>query len=152
MTPPQSAVSSQPEVLIVDDNPCDAELMIRALRTGGLAETILHLADGVRALDYVFAPARDPAAASQKPLKLIFLDLKLPMIGGLEVLRQLKADPQTRCIPIVVMTSSQEPKDIMASNNLGANSYIVKPLEYQTFMKKVAEVGHYWVNLNHPPS
>ena len=137
------------EILLVEDDPGDAELTIRALRNQGLANNLMHLEDGQAALDFLFG--KDPAkgANATARIKVIVLDLKLPRISGSEVLHRIKTDPATRLIPVVIMSSSQQGSDITNCYGLGANSYIVKPLEFDGFMKVVAELGNYWLNTNH---
>lgn len=139
------------EILLVEDNENDAELTLRALKKRNLANRIRWVKDGAAALDYFFGP--DPAAALtvlQQP-KLVLLDLKLPKVDGLEVLRRLKADERTKAIPVVVMTSSNQEPDIAQCYQLGANSYIVKPVEFDGFSETVAQLGMYWLLLNQPP-
>ena len=140
------------EILLVEDNPYDAELTIRALRSKGLANKLLTFADGVEALDFLFGTGvyagRDLAA---RP-KVIFLDLKLPRINGLEILEKIRADVRTKTIPVVIMTSSQEESDIVRGYNLGANSYMVKPVDFDKFFQTVEELGLYWLLLNKVPN
>jgi CheY-like chemotaxis protein len=139
------------EILLVEDNPYDAELTIRALRSKGLANKLLTFADGVEALDFLFGTGvyagRDLAA---RP-KVIFLDLKLPRINGLEVLEKIRADARTKMIPVVILTSSLEESDIVRGYNLGANSYMVKPVDFDKFFQTVEELGLYWLLLNKVP-
>lgn len=139
------------EVLLVEDNPHDAELIIRAMEKYGLTRNIKVLEDGAQALRYFYAAEPSEDGHPHNHLKMILLDLKLPKVDGLEVLRRLKADPGTRTIPVVVMTSSQEEKDIQECYRLGVNSYIVKPVDFDRFMESVAEVGMYWLSLNKTP-
>ena len=143
---------SEVEILLVEDNPYDAELTIRALRSKGLANKLLTFADGVEALDFLFGTGvyagRDLAA---RP-KVIFLDLKLPRINGLEVLEKIRADGRTKTIPVVILSSSQEESDIVRSYNLGVNSYMVKPVDFDKFFQTVEELGLYWLLLNKVPS
>lgn len=136
------------EILLIEDNQYEAELAIRSLQKQNLANKLVHVEDGEEALDIIFS--RGQYAQHNGPLqpKLILLDLKLPKVDGLEILRQLKADEQTKLIPVVVLTSSQEEKDIVESYRLGVNSYIVKPVNFESFTKAIAEVGLYWVLLN----
>ncbi len=135
------------EVLLVEDSPEDAALALRALRKNNLINKIHVAIDGAEALDYIFG--KDDSACLCVP-KVVFLDLHLPKINGLEVLRKLKGDERTRRIPIVVLTSSREDQDIAECYSLGVNSYIVKPVEFDNFMKSVAELGLYWMLLNKP--
>ncbi len=139
------------EILLVEDNPRDAELALRALRKRNLANNVVHVEDGQAALEFLSGTGaysdRDP---SYHP-KLVLLDLKLPKIDGIEVLRQIRATEATRFIPVVVMTSSREDRDVVEAYNLGVNSYIVKPVEFENFSEAVANVGFYWLLLNQPP-
>jgi two-component system, response regulator len=144
-------MNAQPtEVLLVEDSPDDVELTLRALRTHNLANRVKVVSDGVEALEYL-----RPDDAQDPPLdgypKLVLLDLKLPRIGGLEVLRRLKASERTRLIPVVVLTSSREESDLVASYRYGANSYIVKPVDFEQFIRAVSELGLYWVLMNEVP-
>ena len=136
------------EILLVEDNPYDAELTLEALRNHRLANRIHVARDGAEALDFLF-PA-DAAGQPNHP-KVILLDLKLPKVDGLEVLRRVKTDPRTRLIPVVVLTSSREERDIVESYRLGVNSYIVKPVDFPQFTEAVRTLGFYWVLLNQPP-
>lgn len=132
------------ELLLVEDNPADAEMTMRALRRNNLANRLHWVKDGAEALDYLFSAGR------KKP-KLVLLDLKMPKVDGIEVLRRLKADVATRALPVVVMTSSNEEKDVVESYRFGVNSYIVKPVEFEAFQQTVAEIGLYWVLTNRVP-
>jgi len=132
------------EILLVEDNANDAELTLRALKQRNLANQVHVCRDGAEAIDF-FADGAGPVP------KVVLLDLKLPKIDGLEVLRRLKEDHRTRSIPIVVLTSSREEPDIERAYALGANSYIVKPVNFEAFAKAVSDVGLYWLLLNHPP-
>jgi CheY-like chemotaxis protein len=139
------------EILLVEDNPHDAELTVRALKKRNLANHLTWVKDGAEALDYLFGPGADEPGIVNPAPKLILLDLKLPKVDGLEVLRRLKADDRTRGIPVVVLTSSAEQRDVIESYQLGANSYIVKPVGFENFAEAVAQLGLYWLLLNHPP-
>lgn len=132
------------EILLVEDNPNDAELTLRALKQRNLANQVRVCRDGAEAMDF-FSDGAGPVP------KVVLLDLKLPKVDGLEVLRRLKQDDRTRAIPIVVLTSSREEPDIERAYALGANSYIVKPVDFEAFARAVSEVGLYWLLLNHPP-
>ncbi len=138
-------MSGAPEIdiLLVEDNPNDAELTQRALRKGELGARLAIARDGAEALDVLFGSGARP--------KVIFLDLKLPKIDGIEVLRRLRADGRTRAIPVVVLTSSQEERDIAECYKLGVNSYVVKPVEFDRFFGAVNDLGKYWLLLNKSP-
>jgi len=140
------------EILFVEDNPHEAELTIRGLRKHNLVNKLKHIDDGEEALDFIFSRGTYSSRENSPNPKLIILDLKLPKVDGLEILRQLKADERTRIIPVVVLTSSQEEKDVIESYRLGVNSYIVKPVNFESFGKAVADLGLYWVILNHSPN
>lgn len=139
------------EILLVEDNPRDAELTLRALKTRNLANHLKWVKDGAEALDYIFDASRDAQPATNKNPKVILLDLKLPKVDGLEVLRRLKGDERTKYIPVVVLTSSREERDIVESYRLGVNSYIVKPVDFGSFADAVSGLGLYWLLLNQPP-
>ncbi len=134
------------EILLVEDNPNDAELTMRALKKNNLANRVAHAKDGAEALEFVFGA--DGGESGRGKPKVILLDLKLPKIDGIEVLTRLKADARTRTIPIVVLTSSREDSDLAKCYELGVNSYIVKPVEFESFVKAVANLGFYWLLLN----
>ena len=136
------------EILLVEDNMADAELTIRALNKAKIANSILHLKDGAEALDFLFARGVYAERDLTKLPKVILLDIKMPKVDGIEVLRQLKANEHTKIIPVVIMTSSSEEKDIVSSYKLGVNSYVVKPVGFEGFAKAVAELGLYWMLLN----
>ncbi len=133
------------EILLVEDNFDDAELTIRALRKTNLANNLLHLTDGEEALDYLFGQQQTTMP------KLILLDLKMPKIDGVEVLKKIKSDPVKRIIPVVVLTSSKEEQDLIESYHLGANAYIVKPVDFDKFIKTISEIGFFWMVLNNTP-
>lgn len=136
------------EILLVEDNMSDAELTIRALNKAKIANSILHLKDGAEALDYLFGKGDYAERDLTKLPKVILLDIKMPKVDGIEVLRQLKASEHTKAIPVVIMTSSSEEKDIVSSYELGVNSYVVKPVGFEDFAKAVGELGFYWMLLN----
>jgi len=138
------------QILLVEDNPADAEMTMDALRATGLINTVQWVKDGAEALDFLFGTA-SASAADCRRLRLVMLDLRLPRVGGIEVLRALRADARTRLLPVVVLTSSQEESDIVRAYDLGANSYLVKPVESEEFMKSVGELGLYWMLLNRLP-
>jgi two-component system response regulator len=139
------------EILLVEDNPNDAELTLRALKKNKLANNIVHVSDGEEALDFIFARASYSERQIKDVPKVILLDLKLPKVDGLEVLKAIKSDQRTRTIPVVVLTSSQEEKDIVESYRLGVNSYITKPVDFDKFVEAVKTLGLYWLLLNKPP-
>jgi CheY-like chemotaxis protein len=140
------------EILLVEDNPNDVELIMRALKKNGLANKVLVVGDGEQALEYMFVKGPFSGRDIVDKPKLIILDLKLPKIDGLEVLRRVKYDERTKNIPIVMLTSSKEESDVIESYRLGVNSYIVKPVEFDKFIKAVADVGLYWLVVNQPPA
>jgi two-component system response regulator len=139
------------EILLVEDNTSDAELAIRALTKQNLAHGLLHLKNGAEALDFIFAQGGYAARDMQKVPKVILLDLKMPKIDGLGVLGKIRGDERTKTIPVVMFTSSSEERDIAASYALGANSYVVKPVEFDIFSKTVSDLGSYWLLLNQAP-
>jgi CheY-like chemotaxis protein len=139
------------EILLVEDNATDAELAIRALRKNNCANKLVWAKDGAEALDFVFCTGAYAGRQITSPPKVILLDLQLPKVSGLEVLRRIKADDRTKTIPIVVLTSSQEERDIAESYKHGVNSYISKPVEFDAFYKVISETGLYWLLVNHPP-
>ncbi|MBU1355562.1 MAG: response regulator [Candidatus Edwardsbacteria bacterium] len=143
--------TKQVEILLVEDNQTDAELTMRALKKNNLANLVKWVKDGAEALDYLFAQGQYSDNKVNNPPKVILLDLRLPKVDGLEVLKKVKGDERTRLIPVVVLTSSKEERDIVESYKLGVNSYISKPVEFEEFVKKVGELGLYWVLLNQPP-
>jgi two-component system, response regulator len=136
------------EILLVEDNPDDADLALRALKKVNLANRIEHVADGAQALDFLFCTGAYAHRHSDNRPKVILLDLKLPKVDGLEVLQRIKADPKTRTIPVVVLTSSHEERDLVESYQLGVNSYIVKPVDFEQFTEAVRQLGLYWLLLN----
>ncbi|MEE9166981.1 MAG: response regulator [Candidatus Neomarinimicrobiota bacterium] len=138
------------QILMVEDNPADAELALRALKKHNLANNVYWVKDGAEALDFVFARGEYSDRTQNHRPKLILLDLKLPKVDGLEVLRQVKSNEETKVIPVVVLTSSKEEQDMIESYELGVNSYIVKPVGFDNFVEAVAELGLYWLLLNQP--
>jgi CheY-like chemotaxis protein len=143
--------SASTEILLVEDNPNDAELTVRAFKKANVANEVRVARDGAEALDLFFGKAEYSGDPPAKLPRLILLDLKLPKIDGLEVLKRLKGDARTRRIPTVVLTSSREESDRVASYHLGANSYIVKPVDSEKFFEAVRTIGLYWLLLNEPP-
>jgi len=139
------------DILLVEDNPCDAELIIRALRKQNIANSITVVEDGAQALDFVFCRGDFSNRSFDAPPKVILLDLKLPKVDGLEVLRQIKSDERTRSIPAVIVTSSEEDPDIKTAYALGVNSYVVKPIGAEDFVKAVRRLGLYWLLVNRHP-
>ena len=139
------------DILLIEDNPYDAELTQRAFKKNRLANRLVWVKDGVAALEYIFGSSADQTIPINLDPTLILLDLKLPRIDGHEVLRRLKQDPRTRSIPVVVLTSSREEMDIIDAYQLGVNSYIVKPVEFEKFMLAIQQVGLYWLLLNQMP-
>ena len=133
------------EILLIEDNPDDAGLTIHALKKNNLANNLLHLHDGEEALKYLFSEAMTHIP------RVILLDLKMPKIDGIEVLRKLKSDESRKIIPVVVLTSSKEERDILESYKLGVNAYIVKPVDFDKFTKAIADIGFFWLLLNQPP-
>ena len=138
-------------LLLVEDNKSDAMLTIRALKKHNLFNTLIHLGDGAECLDFLFAKGEYTGRNIQEKPKVIFLDLKMPKVSGLEVLRIIKNDELTKMIPVVMMTSSKEEKDIIESHQLGVNSYVVKPVGYENFSKIITDLGVYWLIINNTP-
>lgn len=139
------------EILLVEDNPNDVELTLRVLKKNNISNRIHVVRDGAEALEFVFCTGAYSDRSIENGPKVILLDLKLPKVDGLEVLRQIKADPRTKSIPVVVLTSSREERDIVRSYQLGTNSYIVKPVDFEQFTEAVRQLGLYWLLLNEPP-
>ena len=139
------------EILLVEDNPTDAELAMRALKKNNLSNKLVWVKDGAEALDFLYCRGAYANRECNHIPHVILLDLRLPKVDGLEVLRTVKNDERTRYIPVVVLTSSKEDRDVAESYKLGVNSYISKPVEFDAFAKTVAELGMYWLLLNHPP-
>ena len=139
------------EILLVEDNPNDAELTMRALKKQNLANSLHWVKDGAEALDFIFTKGIYSNRNSENKPKVILLDLKLPKVDGLEVLKKLKEDERTSVIPVVVLTSSREEEDMVKSYSYGVNSYIVKPVDFEKFMTSVSDLGLYWLLLNKQP-
>jgi two-component system, response regulator len=138
------------DVLLVEDNPRDLEMTMRALAKHNLGNRVFTVTDGAEALDFLLAQGKYEGRDINQSPQVVFLDLKLPKIDGIEVLRRVKADERTRHIPIVIVTSSAEERDRVASYELGANSYVVKPIVFESFAKTIADVGFYWLAVNKP--
>lgn len=141
----------QIDVLLVEDDPNDAELTIRALKKQGLANEVFHCIDGEDALDFIFCKGKYIDNKCNNNLKVILLDLKLPKLSGLEVLKEIKSNSSTAQIPIVIVSSSKEDPDIEKASSLGANSYIVKPVDFESFMQSIQNAGLYWLLINELP-
>jgi two-component system response regulator len=139
------------EILFAEDSADDAALTIRALKKGGLSNTIFHVKDGAEALDFMYCRGEYATRNIQNHLKLILLDLKMPKVSGTEVLEKLKSDPAFKIIPVVILTSSKEDPDITRCYELGANSYIVKPVESDNFFQTIKDLSMYWMISNQPP-
>ena len=141
----------QIEILLVEDNPRDAELTMRALKKGGLANQLLWVKDGQQALDYLFRKGEYAGRGEHQP-RLVLLDLKMPRVDGIEVLRTIRQEPRTKTIPVVVMTSSQEESDVARTYDIGVNSYVVKPVDFNAMTELVRQAGYYWLAINRVPS
>ena len=139
------------EILLVEDNPADVELTLRALKRNNIANKIIVVNDGEEALDFIFARGAFSDRKVENGPKVVILDLKLPKVDGLEVLRAMKSDPRARIIPVVVLTSSKEETDIVESYRLGVNSYLVKPVDFDKFVESVRILGFYWLLFNQAP-
>jgi two-component system response regulator len=137
------------EVILVEDNPDDAYLTIMALKKHNLANRMVHLKDGAEALDFIYGTGQYNGKVIGNNPRVILLDLKMPKVNGMEVLQRIKSDETTKSIPVVILTSSAEDPDIKRCYELGANSYIIKPVEFDNFSKSVADLGMYWLILNH---
>jgi len=136
------------EILYIEDNPSDIELTLRALKKHNVANSIQIIKDGEEALEYIFATGRYAERDITEKPKIILLDLKLPKVDGLEILKKLKEDEHTKTIPVVVLTSSREEKDMIKSYNYGVNSYVVKPIKFENFSEAVSSLGLYWLLIN----
>lgn len=139
------------DILLVEDNPEDAELTLRALKKRNLANRLYLVEDGAEALDFIFCRGAYAERNIKTPPKVVLLDLQLPKVNGLEVLQAIKSDPATRTIPVVILTSSRQDPDIQTAYALGANSYVVKPVNFDNFSEAMVQVGYYWLLLNQPP-
>ncbi len=140
------------EILLVEDNPNDVELIIRSFKKHNLANKVYVVNDGEKALEYIFVTGPFTGRDIKDKPKVIILDLKLPKVDGLEVLRRIKYDERTKAIPVVILTSSKEEKDVIEGYRLGVNSYIVKPVDYGKFMQSIVDIGLYWLLMNQPPT
>lgn len=141
------------EILLVEDNITDAELAIRELKKHNMANNLVHLKNGEEALDFIFGTGKYTGIREmQYPPKVILLDIQMPKVNGIEVLQKLKTDPKTRAVPVVILTSSKEDPDIQKCYNLGANSYIVKPVNFDGFAQAIKNLGFYWLLLNQSPT
>jgi len=141
------------DVLLVEDNISDAELTIRALKKHNLANNLFHVKNGEEALDFIFATGKFAGTRDvSHPPKVVLPDIQMPKVNGIEVLKKLKTDPLTKAIPVVILTSSKESPDIQTCYDLGANSYIVKPVNFESFAEAIRNFGFYWLLLNQPPT
>ena len=141
-------MSNEVQILLVEDNSSDAEMTIRALKQNNLDNMLLHVKDGAAALDYMFGEGKYAGRRVEDTPKVILLDLKMPKVNGIEVLKKIRSDERTRRVPVVVLTSSKEDPDIEICYDLGANSYVVKPVEFDKFQQAVSELGIYWMIVN----
>ena len=139
------------EILLVEDNPSDAELTLHAFRLSNLTNRVQVVHDGEEALDFLFCRGPFETRRMDQAPRVVLLDLKLPKVDGLEVLRQVKSDPRTQAIPVVVLTSSRQDRDIVETYKLGVNSYIVKPVDFEQFVDSMRSIGLYWLLINQPP-
>jgi CheY-like chemotaxis protein len=143
-------MSSSVDILLVEDNPHDVELTLHALKNSNLTDRVTVVRDGEEALDFMFHRGAYAGSAEESLPRLILLDLKLPKVDGLEVLREIKKDLTTRMIPVVILTASREEKDVLAGYASGVNSYIVKPVDYEKFVEVIKHLGLYWLLINEP--
>ena len=147
-----SAVEQHVDILLVEDNPDDAELAIRSMRKSGHAPRLVHVDDGVRALDFLFGTGEFAGRDSKIQPRVVLLDLKLPRLDGLEVLKRLRGDERTRTVPVVILSSSKEERDVAECYRHAANSYVVKPVNFDAYSATVVEVCRYWMGINLSPA
>jgi two-component system, response regulator len=145
-------LDTRADILLVEDNPDDVELTLHAFKIANLANQVHVARDGVEALDFLFCTGPHAGRGIQNKPRLILLDLKLPRLDGHEVLKRIKGDPRTSAIPVVILTSSAEERDVMRTYQVGANSYIVKPVDFEQFTESVRDIGRYWLEINHSQS
>lgn len=143
--------NNEVEILLVEDNASDAELTIRALEKNNLVNHLIHLKNGAEAIDFIFGNGKYSARNRTKLPRVVLLDLKMPKLDGIDVLKKLKSVESTKKIPVVILTSSKEDPDVQKCYELGANSYIIKPVQFDAFLKAVTDLGLYWMLLNQPP-
>lgn len=139
------------QILLVEDNASDAEMTVRALKKNGIANKLLHVKDGAEALDFIFAKGIYSEHTVEKGPKVVLLDLKMPKVSGIEVLQKIRSDERTKKIPVVVLTSSKEDPDIKECYDLGVNSYVIKPVDFDQFHKAISNLGLYWLIINETP-
>jgi two-component system response regulator len=144
-------MNSSVEILLVDDSQDDIDLALHALRQGKVANSICAVRDGEEALDFLFCRGKYSERSFDQPPKLVLLDLKMPKVDGMQVLKQLKGDPRTKAIPVVIMTSSKEERDLIEGYNSGVNSFIQKPVDFEQFRETVKTLGMYWLVVNQAP-
>jgi two-component system, response regulator len=140
------------DILLVEDNIDDAELTIRQLKKHNMANNMVHVTDGEEALEYIFSTGKYAGRPMDKPPKLVLLDIQMPKVNGIEVLEKIKSGTHTKTIPVVILTSSKENPDVQKCYALGANSYIVKPVNFEGFAEAIKNLGFYWLLLNQPPA
>jgi two-component system, response regulator len=140
------------DILLVEDNINDAELAIRQLKKHNMTNNLVHVTDGEEALEFIFGTGKYAGRPIDKPPKLVLLDIQMPKVNGMEVLEKIKSDPRTKMIPVVMLTSSKEDPDVKKCYALGANSYIVKPVNFEGFAEAIKNLGFYWLLLNQPPA
>jgi len=149
--PLMASAYQEAEILLIEDNPSDAELTIRALKKSNLANNVFHVKDGEEALEFIFGNGRYADRDPNRLMDVILLDLKLPKVDGFEVLKRIKADNRLKLTPVVIVTSSQESRDLDEAYRLGANGYVVKPIDAGSFIDSLSQAGLYWLVINKPP-